>query len=149
MRLIGTAVKPLGFMAQGAANWHRVRSDLYSIVNLQQSGWADSSYYINLGFSPAETVSDAWIPESKCMIRFRIEAIKAIDSTALDILDEGAVWMDEIEFESILGRDVLSPLVQFLERIDDSSALGRLLNSDVPGRVFIHKDAGAILGHLG
>jgi hypothetical protein len=67
-------------------NWYRVADRIYAVVNLQESSF-DDACYVNIGFSLADDASNGWIPEQKCQVRFRAEALHAItpaDSALLD-----------------------------------------------------------------
>jgi len=77
-----------GFRRRGDS-WHRLGPDLYSVVHLQPSRW-DSSFYLNLGFAPAGRVVRGWLPESKCLVRFRVEAIKKLSPGDLRLLNGDA-----------------------------------------------------------
>ncbi len=67
--------KPLGFKKK-SAKWYRVSGDLYCIVGVQESRW-DESCYVNIGFAPAANVKTEWLPESKCLVRFRADATRS------------------------------------------------------------------------
>jgi hypothetical protein len=130
---------PLGFRRRGRS-WYRTRCPVYAVVSLQRSSWG-SSVYVNVGFSPVEQADRGWIPESKCQVRFRVDAVRAVSAAGLTLLDDAAAGQEER-----VGREVIAPLVEILQRVVDLESLGQVIRFDLSAKVMIHRDIRARIG---
>ncbi|MFE1691611.1 DUF4304 domain-containing protein [Streptomyces albidoflavus] len=131
--------KPLGFKKK-AANWYRVSGDLYCIVGVQESRW-DESCYVNIGFAPAVNAKTGWLPESKCLVRFRADAITSISREDLDLLSEGAAKVSgEDDLRVGLIEKIATPVARAVNPIENIQALKSLLRASVSDQVFIHRE---------
>jgi hypothetical protein len=141
---VSETLGPLGFRRRGR-NWYRIASDLYSVVNIQKSRWSDS-LYINLGFSPANQVDAAWLPEPRCMVRLRAGALHAISPEGLDLIAEGCpAGMSEPDLTVALTEKITAPLARLLEEASGLSSLGGVLESQTSGRFFVHREMRALI----
>ncbi|MEU7365894.1 DUF4304 domain-containing protein [Streptomyces hygroscopicus] len=144
VRVIGEAVKPLGFQRHGHS-WYRVTSDLYAVINVQKSRW-DESCYVNIAFSPVSQAENSWLPESKCQVRFRLDSLKSVTPEGLRLLgvDSGRE-VSEVEFRSSLASKIGTPIAQFMSRITGLDDLKDALDSVVTERVFVHRGMRSLL----
>ncbi|BBJ46895.1 hypothetical protein SSPO_096130 [Streptomyces antimycoticus] len=144
VRVIGGAVKPLGFQRHGHS-WYRVISDLYAVINVQKSRW-DESCYVNIAFSPASQAENSWLPESKCQVRFRLDSLKSVTPEGLLLLrgDSGRE-VAEVEFRSSLAGKIGTPVAQFMSGITGLGDLKDALDSAVTERVFVHREMRSLL----
>lgn len=147
VRVIGEALKPLGFQRHGHS-WYRVTSDLYAVINVQKSRW-DESCYVNIAFSPAGQSENAWIPESKCQVRFRLDSLKSIPPEALLLLGETTGEIDEHALRSSLAERIGAPIAQFMRGITSIDELKGVLDSKVTERVFVHREMRSLLDSSG
>lgn len=138
------ALQELGFRRRGD-NWRRQGATLYSIVNLQPSRW-DSLFYVNVGFSLADRAVRGWLPESKCMVRFRIEAIKKISSQDLRLLSDDALsTMGEQEWRAAVSDKLVGPIAGILEGATDLVGLKSLLRTNVSERAMVNAEMRGLL----
>jgi hypothetical protein len=86
--VLGNQLAPLGFRRR-TANWYRAGSELYLVVNVQRSSWGDV-LYVNVGAAPIGRTTGGWLPESKCLVRFRAEALDGVPAEALVALSDSA-----------------------------------------------------------
>lgn len=139
VRVVGEAVKPLGFQRRGHS-WYRVTSDLYAVINVQKSRW-DESCYVNIAFSPASEAEHSWLPESKCQVRFRLDSLKSITPEGLLLLEGGSgQGISESELQSSLLEKIGTPIAQFMADVTWLGDLKRVLDSDVTEKVFVHRE---------
>ncbi|MGV9853618.1 DUF4304 domain-containing protein [Streptomyces sp. NPDC003442] len=144
VRVIGEAVKPLGFQRRGHS-WYRVTSDLYAVINVQKSRW-DESCYVNIAFSPASQAEDSWLPESKCQVRFRLNSLKSITPEGLLLLEENSRQeIGEGEFQSSLVEKIGTPIAQFMDDVTRLGDLKDALDSGVTEKVFVHREMRSLL----
>ncbi|PWI12598.1 hypothetical protein DI272_43830 [Streptomyces sp. Act143] len=131
--------KPLGFRKK-STNWYRVSGDLYCVVSVQDSSW-DESCYVNIGFAPAAKVKASWLPESKCLVRFRADTITSISREGLDLLSgEVAEAGGEGGLRVALVEKVASPVARAVNSIDNIQGLTSLLRTSISDQVFIHRE---------
>lgn len=136
--------KPLGFRKK-SANWYRVSGELYCVVGLQKSSW-DESFYVNVGFSLAEKVKTGWLPESRCLVRFRVDSIASISEDGLRLLSgEVTEGGKESEFRVSLVERIVVPVALVVGPIGTLDDLKSLLQSGVSGQVFIHREIRDVL----
>ena len=138
---IDEPLKRLGFRRRGS-NWYHLNDDLYSMVNLQRSRW-DESFYVNFGFAPIDRLPDEniWLPESKCLVRFRLDALNSVSADDLQLLDEDVAGrMVEAEFREVLSDKIARLIMQIMETASNVEELSEVLASKVSGRVFVHRD---------
>src|SRR6478609_7626979 len=130
--------KSLGFRKK-SANWYRVSGDLYCIVGVQESRW-DESCYVNVGFTPAVNVKAGWLPESKCLVRFRADAITSISREDLDLLSgEAAKASGEDDLRVGLLEKIANPAARAVDPVENMQNLKSLLRTSVSDQVFIHR----------
>lgn len=142
--ILAESLAERGFRRRGDS-WHRLGPDLYSVVHLQPSRW-DSSFYLNLGFAPADRVVRGWLPESKCLVRFRVEAIKKLSPGDLRLLNGDAIsHMGEHEWRVAVGGKVVNPIVEILDHATDLSGLRNVLQDQISERVMVHAEMRKIL----
>ncbi|MFG3165461.1 DUF4304 domain-containing protein [Streptomyces sp. NPDC048232] len=131
--------KPLGFRKK-SANWYRASGDLYCVVGVQESSW-DESCYVNIGFAPAANVKTGWLPESKCLVRFRADAITSISRDGLDLLSgEVAEVRGGGDLRLDLVEKVASPVAQAVNSIESIQDLKNLLRTSDSDQVFVHRE---------
>ncbi|WP_329373378.1 DUF4304 domain-containing protein [Streptomyces sp. NBC_00669] len=139
LEALNEVFKPLGFRKK-SANWYRVSGDLYCVVGVQESRW-DESFYVNVGFAPAVKVKAGWLPESKCLVRFRADAIASISREDLDLLSgEAAEASGEDGFRVGLVEKIATPLARAVNPIENIQGLKSLLRTSVSDQVFIHHE---------
>lgn len=146
--LLTETLSGIGFRRRGLS-WHRAGPMLYSIVNLQSSNWGPQ-FYVNFGFSVAKLAVNGWIPESKCMLRFRIEAIQNIHPQAFRLLNRnptGSV-IDEEGWCSAVSGELIAPIAGVLEKTVDLASLNDLLNVKLSENVMVHHKMRRILDSL-
>ncbi|MET7361772.1 DUF4304 domain-containing protein [Streptomyces sp. NPDC005562] len=131
--------KPLGFRKK-SASWYRVSGDLYCVVAVQESSW-DESCYVNVGFAPAAHVKAGWLPEVKCLVRFRADAITSISREDLDLLcGQAAETCGEDFLRMGLVEKIATPVARAVNPIGSIQGLKSLLRSRVSDQVFIHRE---------
>ncbi|MFE7500528.1 DUF4304 domain-containing protein [Streptomyces albidoflavus] len=131
--------KSLGFRKK-SANWYRVSGDLYCIVGVQESRW-DESCYVNVGFTPAVNVKAGWLPESKCLVRFRADAITSISREDLDLLSgEAAKASGEDDLWVGLLEKIANPAARAVDPVENMQNLKSLLRTSVSDQVFMHRE---------
>ncbi|WP_410792411.1 DUF4304 domain-containing protein [Kribbella sp. C-35] len=136
----------LGF-GRRSNSWYRAGKYVYAVVSLQRSSW-DSSVYVNVGLSPVEQANRGWLPESKCQVRFRADAIRSVSPAGLALLSEaGLSSAGHEDWQERVRRDLIDPLVQILERVVDLESLGQIVRSELSAKVMVHRDIRAAL-HL-
>ncbi|MGW2307331.1 DUF4304 domain-containing protein [Actinomadura luteofluorescens] len=139
LEALNEVFKPLGFRKK-SANWYRVSGDLYCVVSVQQSSWGGSCY-VNIGFAPAVKVRAGWLPESKCLVRFRVDALASIFREGLDLLSgEVAEAREEGDLRADLVERVVSPVAQAINSVESIQDLKSLLHASVSDQVFIHSE---------
>ncbi|MBT3156261.1 DUF4304 domain-containing protein [Streptomyces sp. CHA1] len=139
LEALNEVFKPLGFRKK-SANWCRVSGDLYCVVGVQESRW-DKSCYVNVGFAPAVNVNAGWLPESKCLVRFRADAITAISREDLDLLSgEAAEASGEDDLRVGLVEKIATPVARAVNPIESIEGLKSLLRASVSDQVFIHRE---------
>ncbi|WBB93339.1 DUF4304 domain-containing protein [Verrucosispora sp. WMMC514] len=138
-RILEEELDGMRFRRRGT-NWYRLGQEIYSIVNIQSSRW-DSLFYVNLGFAPAGDVPGGWLAESKCMLRFRLEAIKRVRPDSLRLLDDSVISerVDQ-HWRSAVRAGLVLPIVETLKRADSVEGLKGLLETEISDRVMIHRD---------
>ncbi|WP_075021409.1 DUF4304 domain-containing protein [Actinomadura madurae] len=139
LEAINEVLVPLGFRRK-SANWCRVSGDLYCVVNVQKSRW-DESCYVNVGFTPAAKVKTGWLSESKCLVRFRVDAISSISREGLELLSGG--WVDasgEREFRGDVVDKIATPVARTVDSIASMQDLKYLLHTSISDQVFIHRE---------
>lgn len=138
-RAIGEPIKALGFQRRGN-NWYRFTSDLYTVVNVQKSDWGETCY-VNIAFSPAEDIEGAWLPESKCQVRVRLDSLDTVTHEDLRLLerDSSEDVMSDDEFSSALRRKIGAPVAQFLSETTSLVELKNSLAARVSGGMFVHR----------
>ena len=142
--VLAKALPERGFRRRGDS-WGRLGTALYSVVNLQRSRW-DSPFYVNIGFAPADHATRGWLAESKCVVRFRIEAIRAISVEDLRLLDDDALAaMGGPAWSAAVSHRVVEPIVAVLDRATDLDGLRHLLRTDVSERVMVEADMRVLL----
>ncbi|MFG2960812.1 DUF4304 domain-containing protein [Streptomyces sp. NPDC048291] len=131
--------RPLGFRKK-SGSWYRTSGDIYCLVGVQKSSW-DESCYVNVGFAPTGTTKDGWLPENKCLVRFRVDAITSISREALELLSEGRrEGVRPNELRSSLMEKIAVPVALLVDPIRSLGDLQSLLRSRVSGQVFIHRE---------
>ncbi|WP_078883579.1 DUF4304 domain-containing protein [Streptomyces sp. CNQ431] len=139
LEALNEVFKSLGFRKK-SANWYRVSGDLYCIVGVQESRW-DESCYVNVGFTPAVNVEAGWLPESKCLVRFRADAITSISREDLDLLSGEAVKASgEDDLRVGLLEKIANPTARAVDPIENMQDLKSLLRTSVSDQVFIHRE---------
>jgi hypothetical protein len=141
---LGAALRPLGFRRR-SSSWWRLAGDLYSIVNVQSSR-LDESCYVNIGFSPADRVSNEWIPESQCLVRFRVEALNSVSVEMAVLL--GADACERLGMDSwrlAVSEGVIGASAEAVGRVNNLGDLKEFLRRDVSARVFVHRDMRELL----
>jgi hypothetical protein len=140
LEALNEVFKSLGFRKR-SANWYRVSGDLYCVVGVQESRW-DGSCYVNVGFAPAVKAEAGWIPESKCLVRFRADAITSISPGGLDLLSgEVAEMSSKGGLRVELVEKIAIPVALAVNPIESMQDLKSLLRTSVKGQVFIHREA--------
>ncbi|MEU2747851.1 DUF4304 domain-containing protein [Streptomyces collinus] len=139
LEALNEVFKPLGFRKK-SANWYRVSGDLYCVVGVQESHW-DESCYVNVGFAPAVNVKAGWLPESKCLVRFRADAITSISREDLDLLSgRAAETSGEDDLRVGLVEKIATPVARAVNPIESIQGLKSLLRTSVSDQVFIHRE---------
>ncbi|RMB81837.1 DUF4304 domain-containing protein [Streptomyces shenzhenensis] len=139
LEALNEVFKPLGFRKK-SANWYRVSGDLYCVVGVQESRWNESCY-VNVGFAPAVNVKAGWLPESKCLVRFRADAITSISREDLDLLSGEAVETSgEDDLRVGLVEKIAAPVARAVNSIESIQGLKSLLRTSVSDQVFIHRE---------
>lgn len=139
LEALNEVFKPLGFRKK-SANWYRVSGDLYCVVGVQESRW-DESCYVNVGFAPAVNVKAGWLPESKCLVRFRADAITSISREDLDLLSgEAPATSGEDDLRVGLVEKIATPVARAVNSIENIQGLKSLLRTSVSDQVFIHRE---------
>ncbi|MFF4442609.1 DUF4304 domain-containing protein [Streptomyces sp. NPDC001621] len=139
LEALNEVFKPLGFRKK-SANWYRVSGDLYCVVGVQESRW-DESCYVNVGFAPAVNVKAGWLPESKCLVRFRADAITSISREDLDLLSgQAAEASGEDALRVGLVEKIATPVARAVNPIESIQGLKSLLRTSVSDQVFIHRE---------
>jgi hypothetical protein len=142
---LGIALAPIGFKRRNN-NWHRQLNDVYAIINVQASRYSESCY-VNFGFARIERESTPWLPENKCQVRFRIEALQAIDHEGLRLLDADSGQVDDpTAWNEAVDRNIIAAVAELTGRVKRFADLREVLRSDVSNRAFVHKDAKQALG---
>jgi hypothetical protein len=142
-----TKLSGYGFKTRGN-NWHRSHGDVHAVINLQKSQLV-AGCYINIGISLLSLNGDAWLAESNCPVRFRIEEFGSLREKArlLDAEAEvelgTAVWLDAVR------EELIEPLVASLVKMEDVADLKALLRGCVSKQVFLHRDIRALLESVG
>lgn len=135
-------LKPSGFR-KSKRNFYRFGQSLYSVLNLQHSQLY-GAWFVNFGFSPLTQADGKFLPENKCMVRFRAESVSAISRGGCALLDDDSDSSDPL-WEGSLIEKVVVPAVELLEAVRDAPTLAAVLKMDVTSQVFIHKDFRSIL----
>ncbi|NVI33154.1 DUF4304 domain-containing protein [Streptomyces sp. CAI-17] len=144
LEALNEVFKSLGFRKK-SANWYRVSGDLYCIVGVQESRW-DESCYVNVGFTPAVNVKAGWLPESKCLVRFRADAIASISREDLDLLSgEAAKASGEDDLRVGLLEKIANPTARAVDSVENMQDLKSLLRTSVSDQVFMHREIRAEL----
>ncbi|MEU4173308.1 DUF4304 domain-containing protein [Streptomyces sp. NPDC026665] len=139
LEALNEAFKPLGFRKK-SASWYRVTGNLYCVVSAQVSGW-DESCYVNIGFAPAAKVETGWLPESKCLVRFRVDAITSISREGLDLLaEEGISKHNDSDLHAELVEKIATPVAELVNSIENTQDLKSLLRTEISEQVFIHRE---------
>lgn len=139
LEALNEVLKPLGFRRK-SANWYRVSGDLYCVIGIQKSSWGESCY-VNIGFAPAVQVEKGWLPESKCPVRFRMDAIDSVSREALALLSgELAEMCGESGLRVDLVEKVASPVARSVDLVESMQDLKSFLRTSVSGQVFIHHE---------
>jgi hypothetical protein len=133
--LLTDQTRGLGFLRRGS-NWVRKGPDLYTVVNLQHSRW-DDTLYINVGFHAAEDVEGEWLPESKCGVRFRIDALHGVAAGGLQMLSNSYVPPEGTALREALASGIVGPLAELIELASSLEGLKRALETMVSGRVMV------------
>ncbi|MBL1085222.1 DUF4304 domain-containing protein [Streptomyces actinomycinicus] len=139
LEVLNEVFKPLGFRKK-SANWYRVSGDLYCVVAVQESRWGESCY-VNVGFAPVVNVKAGWLPESKCLVRFRVDALTSISREGLDLLSGQAAEVGgEDDLRVGLVEKIATPVAQAVNPIESIQDLKSLLCTSVSDQVFIHRE---------
>jgi hypothetical protein len=145
--LFNNAMKNAGFRRR-RDNWYRTGPALYALVNLQQSNW-DDLIYVNIAFTPVEALDGDWQPHQKCLVRFRVGALKKVTVEDEELLDEktfmqmaGSTWSTAVQ------ERIIAPILEAFDRASDLSSLAELLRDDVNEQIFIGKEIRSLLGRV-
>ncbi|MGK5446738.1 DUF4304 domain-containing protein [Streptomyces radiopugnans] len=111
-----------------------------AVVGVQESRW-DESCYVNVGFAPAVNVKAGWLPESKCLVRFRVDAITSISREDFDLLSgRAAETSGEDDLRVGLVEKIATPVARAVNPIESIQGLKSLLRASVSDQVFIHRE---------
>ncbi|WP_158257112.1 DUF4304 domain-containing protein [Kineococcus xinjiangensis] len=142
--VFGKPLKDLGFRRR-RRSWYRLGPALYSVLNLQASEW-DSTVYLNLGFSPAASVVGDWLPERKCMVRFRAERILEVPLEGIRLLDgEALAAVGAQAWRDAVAQQVAGPVVGMLDRVVDLPRLRHALDAEVSPHVMVRAEVRQLL----
>jgi hypothetical protein len=143
-KVLDVALSPLGFRRR-ATNWYRRGDEIYSIVNIQKSRF-DDSCYLNIAFCPTELMVDDWTSESRCPIRFRVDALTTISAADAALLDaRTAQQMNEYVWQLDVADRIGARVAQVMKSIGSLDDLRGFLQSNRPERVFIGRDVKDLL----
>lgn len=110
VEVVSEVLAPLG-LKRRSNSWYRAGKDVYAVVSLQRSSW-DSSVYVNVGFSPVEQADRGWLPDSKCQVRFRVDAVRSVSPAASALLSEaGLASVNHEDWQERVRRDLIDPPV--------------------------------------
>lgn len=119
--------------------WWREANGLYAVVSLQRSSWG-SGRYLNCGFALSAEKPRGWLAESRCGVRFRPGALRALtgdDHAAverdLDTRSPGLVPSAGDQGVRKLARI----LDDFLRAADTPSALVTAIDERLDGNLFV------------
>jgi hypothetical protein len=136
--LVDDQLKPSGF-SRRRFNWFSYGSDLYRVCNLQKSAWGDGGCYINLGLSSSDQAVDGWLAETRCWVRFRVEAPRSLRMEDLRLIDANAIeTMGESEWAAVVTERVVRPIADILLEPTDLPSLGAMLRSKISAKVYAH-----------
>jgi hypothetical protein len=132
--VLGGSLQPVGFRRR-RANWYCAATHIYSIVGVQESAWGDGTCYVNLGLNPSDRVSDGWWPERRCVVRFRIDALRSTHVDDLKLLHHRtleAIGLDA--WRLAVEERIAAPTAQLLRSLDGPADIRRLLRHDLTGQ---------------
>lgn len=142
--VLNEALRPLALRRRGST-WYRLGQTLYSVVDVQRSRW-DDSCYVNIGFAPADRVPKSYLPESKCLVRFRLDALRSVAPADVRLLNEGSVAeLGESSWRAAAAERIAAPVARLVAEVSDLDGLRDLLQTKVTERVFVHRDVRALL----
>jgi hypothetical protein len=110
------------------------------VVNVQRFSWGDV-LYVNIGAAPIGRTTGGWLPESKCLVLFRAEALDGVPAEALVALSVSAFEGADPERWRAEVTDMLAePMAAALAAVNDLPTLRYLLRERVGERVMIHRE---------
>lgn len=132
-------LRPEGFRRR-SRSWYRICGPVYAVVSLQESSF-DDTCYVNIGFSLADRAVNGWLPEQKCQVRFRAEALREISPADTALLDpDSPVQMGEESWLAAATERLAAPVVRTVVGVVDLQILQGLLQFGVSNRVFVHRE---------
>jgi Domain of unknown function (DUF4304) len=136
--VLEAALRPLGFRRR-RSSWYRKGDVVYAIVNIQKSSF-DETCYINIGFCPVGQIGGEWAPESKCPIRLRLGALRAVSVADAALLDPASLeQLGDADWRAAVAERIGSPLVDVVGAVDSLDDLRRFVQTEVSERLFVHR----------
>lgn len=94
-----------------------------------------------------EQADRGWLPDSKCQVRFRADAVRSVSPAASALLSEaGLASVNHEDWQERVRRDLIDPLAQTLDRVVDLESLGQIVRSDLSAKVMVHREIRARIG---
>lgn len=131
-------LSPLGYRRR-SGNWYRTRDEIYTVVNIQTSRFADT-LYLNIGVHFADLMETDWLVVHRCHLNFRAEALSSVSATDIGILDdtEAPRRVSGEERVAILAELFALPIARAIDGLRKKEDLITFLQTGVSRRVFIH-----------
>lgn len=137
--LLRSRLKEWGFRKRGGSYYRTTETGLYLVLAVQGSAWGDSKY-LNFGYADSSLAVSGWLPENRCQLRFRINAVNGVTDEVLTLFEadggEGSPSAVDRLFE------LIRPLLVVESWRDVRSLVGNRVSAT---RIFIHRDVKAFM----
>ncbi|MFI9487672.1 DUF4304 domain-containing protein [Promicromonospora sp. NPDC052451] len=139
---LGQEMKSLGYRKRGSSYFRISAGGLYAIISVQKSAW-DSVEYLNFGYAEGASAESGWIPESRCQVRFRLDAVRGVDARLMALMSTEGLSASNSDS---LVEELLDAISPFLE-VDDWAGLRAVIDERISdSRLFVHRDVRRFLG---
>lgn len=137
--LLRSRLKEWGFRKRGQSYFHTTNAGLYVVVAVQNSAWGESKY-LNFGYADSSLAVSGWLPENRCQLRFRLNAVTGVTVEMLTLFEAGGGEISPSVVDGLFA--LVRPLLAVESWQDVRNLVGDRISAT---RIFIHRDVRAFM----
>lgn len=137
--LLRSNLKEWGFRKRGGSYYRTTGAGLYMVVAIQNSAWGDSKY-LNFGYADSSLAVSGWLPENRCQLRFRLNAVTGVTDEMLTLFESGGGEGSPSAVDGLF--ELIRPLLMIESWQDVRSFVGDRVSAT---RIFVHRDVRAFM----